>query len=78
MIIEIDGYLQSVMLTGRKCIKKQLKEKYLKAKKHSVDGKSFPELFCRMHHFDKVPYDSEIEVDFVIDTDTDRIYQPSY
>ena len=48
--------------------------------KHSVDGKSFPELFCRMHHFDRVPYDSEIEVDFVIDTDTDtdRIYQPSY
>lgn len=78
MIIEIDGYFHSALITGKKCIKKQLREKYFHAKKHSGDLNNFPDLFCRMHHFDRVPYDSEIEVDFVIDTDTDRIYQPSY
>lgn len=78
MTIKIDGYFHSLLITGKKCAKEQLREKYFQAKKHSGDMKNFPDLFCRMHHLDRIPFDSEIEVELVIDTDTDRIYQPSY
>lgn len=78
MIIEIDGYFHSALITGKKCTKEQLRKKYFQTKKHSANMNNFPELFCRMHHFDQIPFDSEIEAEFVIDTDTDRIYQPSY
>lgn len=35
-------------------------------------------VFSRLHNFEKIPYEPDIEVDFVIDNDTDRIYSPSY
>lgn len=40
--------------------------------------KNLPVLFCRMHNFNHLPYDEKLEVDFVINTDTDRIYTPTY
>lgn len=78
MIIEIDGYFHQALLTGKKCSKKQLKQKYLQAKELTYEIRDFPNVFCRLHNFEQILYDSEIEVDFVIDTDTDRIYTPSY
>ena len=78
LIIEIDGYFQQVILSGKKCSKKQLIQKYLQVKKLTYEMKDLPNLFCRIHNFEQIPYDSNIQVDFVIDTDTDRIYSPSY
>lgn len=78
MIIEIDGYYHQVLLSGEKCSKKQLWQKYLKAKKLTYEIQDLPNVFCRAYHFEQIQYDSDIEVDFVIDTDTDRIYSPFY
>lgn len=39
--------------------------------------KDLPNVFCRLHNFEQLPYDVDVEVEFVIDTDTDRIYSPS-
>jgi DUF971 family protein len=78
LIVEIDGIYQQVFLTGRKCTKKELKQKYLQALSMVSDIRDLPDVFCRLHHFDKLTFEYEDEVDFVIDTDTDRIYSPSY
>jgi hypothetical protein len=78
LIIEMDGYWFQFLLTGKKCSKQQLKQKYLQAKELTVEIKDLPHIFCRLHHFEQTPYDNEVEVEFVIDTDTDRIYSPSY
>ena len=78
LIIEIDGYFFQVLLTGKKCSKQQLKQKYLQAKEFTSEIKDLPNVFCRLHNFELIPYDCEIKVEFVIDTDTDRIYSPSY
>jgi hypothetical protein len=51
---------------------------YLEAKELSSDITDLPNLFCRLHGFEQIAYDKDKKVDFVIDTDTDRIYSPSY
>ena len=78
MIIEIDGYFNQAILTGRKCSKQQLKQMYLQAKELTLDTGNLPSIFCRLHNFEQVSYSEDIKVDFVIDTDTDRIYLPLY
>lgn len=78
MIIEIDGYYHKVRLSGNRCSKQQLKQKYLQAKKLTFDIKDLPNVFCRLHNFEQFLYDSDVEVEFVIDNDADRIYSPSY
>lgn len=78
MIIEIEGYFNQAILTGRKCSKQQLKQMYIQAKELTLDTGNLPNLFCRLHNFEQVPYSKDIKVDFVIDADTDRIYSPSY
>lgn len=78
MIIEIDGFFNQALLTGRKCTKQQLKEMYIQAKELSFDSSDLPNIFCRLHNFEQIPYSDDIEVDFVLDTDTDRIYSPFY
>ena len=78
MIIEIEGYLIQALLTGKKCTKQQLKQMYLQADKLTYEYFDFPDVFCRLHNFEQIPYSEDIEVDFVIDTDTGRIYTPNY
>ncbi|WML60754.1 hypothetical protein [Neobacillus sp. PS2-9] len=78
MIIEIDGYFFQVLLTGKKCSKQQLKQKYQQSIELTNDIKDLHNVFCRLHNFEQIPYDCDIKVEFVIDTDTDRIYSPSY
>lgn len=78
IIVKIDGFYQQVFLTGRKCSKKELKQKYLQALSIVSDISDLPDLFCRIHHFDKLNFGNYDEVDFVIDTDTNRIYSPNY
>ncbi len=78
MIVEIDGYFTQALLTGRKCSKKELKQKYLQALSMVNDIRNLPDVFCRLHRFEQLPFDDEIEIDFVIDTDTDYIYSPTY
>ncbi|MDQ0857843.1 hypothetical protein [Bacillus sp. V2I10] len=51
---------------------------YLIAKQMAADVRELPRIFCRINNFDIIPFEEEIQVDYVIDTDTDRIYTPSY
>lgn len=78
IIIEIDGYFNQAILTGRKCSKQHLKQMYLQTKELTLDTRNLPTIFCEFHKFEQIPYSKDIKVDYVIDTDTDRIYSPSY
>ena len=78
LIINIDGYYHQVLVSGKKCTKRQLREKYKKAKELSYDSRDLPKIFCTLHNFEEIFYDFNLEVDFVIDTGTDRIYSPTY
>lgn len=78
LIIEIEGYGIQILLTGKKCSKQQLKHNYFLAKELCYEIMDLPNVFCRLHGFEQIPYDNEMIVDFVIDIDTERIYSPSY
>ncbi|MHA6251691.1 hypothetical protein [Oceanobacillus sp. CAU 1775] len=78
MIIEIDGYYHQVLLTGKKCSIQQLTQKYLQAKKLANDIKDLSNVFMKLHKFEQLPFNDDIEVEYAIDTDTDRIYSLSY
>ncbi len=78
MIIKIDGYGHEVLLTGKKSSKQQLKQKYFQAKELAAATEDLPAQFARLHQFDLLPWDEDLEADYVIDTDTDRIYSPSH
>lgn len=51
---------------------------YREAEKRSCHTQELPKVFCLLYHFEEIPYDGSTEVDFVIDTDTDRVYSPVY
>ncbi|TYS17170.1 hypothetical protein FZC78_10310 [Rossellomorea vietnamensis] len=78
MIIEIDGYFHQLLLTGKKCTIPQLKKMYIEANEWPIEITDFPDVFCRLYKFEQIPYDKNLKVDFVIDTDTGRIYVPAY
>jgi hypothetical protein len=78
LIIEIDGYFHQVKMTGSKCTIFELRQKYKSTKKVCNSIHELPELFCLVHNFQPILTNEDLEVDFVIDTDTDRIYSPSY
>lgn len=66
------------LLVGKKYSKYQLKQMYLQAKKLTYEAGDFSDVFCRLYNFEQIAYSDEIVVDYVIDTDIDRIYSPSY
>lgn len=78
LIIEIDGYFNQVLLTGENHSQQELKKFYMRAKELSCGIKNLPNEFCRISGYVEIPYDINMPVEFVIDTDTDRIYSPTY
>jgi hypothetical protein len=78
LIVEIDVFFHQLLISGRKCSEHELKQKYMQTEKLLFDIRDFPYVFCRLYKFEQIPYDEELEVDFVIDTDTGRIYTSSY
>jgi len=50
----------------------------MQVKKLIIMMKGLPNVFCRIYNFDQIPYDCDIKVEFVIDTDTEKIYSPFY
>lgn len=51
---------------------------YRDAMAQITDSKELAEVFCRLHNFEIVPYSEDVQVAFVIDTDVNIIYAPSY
>ncbi|GGA60283.1 hypothetical protein [Ornithinibacillus halotolerans] len=78
MVIEIDGYFHQVLLIGTSCSMEELKKNYFETKELITDIKDLPTMLCRLHQFKQIPYDDRIQVSYRIDTDTDRIYSPTY
>jgi len=70
LIIEIDGYFHQVLLTGKKLVGKNWRKSIYRQKNCLV--------ILRISNYEEIPYDSGMHVDFVIDTDIDRIYTPTY
>lgn len=78
LIVKIDGYYHQVLIKGKSCSKKELMKRYINAKALISNILDLPAIFCRINCFDQLAYNEDIEIDYVIDTDTDRIYKPSY
>lgn len=79
LIIEIEGFLNhKILLTGKKCSKHQLKQMYFQAKKLTYETRDFPDVLCTLYNFERIVYSDDIIVDYVLDTDIDRIYSPLY
>ena len=78
MLIEIDGHDQQVLLRGQSCTLQELRQKYRWVKEQAISSLDIPKLMCTQYGFTQLPYNAVVEVAFVIDTDTDRIYVPSY
>lgn len=79
LIIEIEGFLNDeILLTGKKCSKQQLKQMYFQAKKLTYESRDFSDVFCRLYNFERITYSDDIIVDYIFDTDIDRIYSPLY
>ncbi|WP_075980156.1 hypothetical protein [Bacillus massilinigeriensis] len=78
LIVKIDGYYHQVLIKGKKCSKQELMKRYINAQALTTDILELPAIFYRVNCFDQLAYNEDIEVDYVIDTDTDRIYKPSY
>lgn len=78
MMIEVDGYYEQVMLSGESCTLKELQSIYMQVKRQAVTVFDVPDVLVAQYGFTRVPYDGLVQVEFVIDTDTDRIYAPTY
>lgn len=50
----------------------------MQAKELPYDIKDLPIVFCRISNYVEIPYYRDMPVEFVIDTDTNRVYSPTY
>lgn len=75
MFIEIDGYFQQAILYGKYCNLKQLQRMYDQVVADTTVNERI-EVFCKLHHFVIVSCEAKVEMSYVIDLDTDRIYIP--
>lgn len=78
MMIEVDGYYEQVLLSGESCTLRELRQIYKQVKKQTTSHVDMPRLLVSQYGYTRLPYDASVKVAFVIDTDTDRIYAPTY
>lgn len=78
MLVEVDGFDQQVQLSGPSYTLKQLNKIYRQAQKQASSSIEITQFICSYYQFSRIPYDATIQVEFVIDTDTGRIYSPTY
>ena len=78
VIIEIDGYyIQCVLASDRDVSHQELSESYVKAKERCSTTKDIPMKLKEYLNLKEVQQTESLEIDYVIDTDTDRIYKPN-
>lgn len=78
MLVEVDGYDQQVQLSGPSYTLKQLNKIYRQAQKQASSSIEITQFLCLYYQFSRIAYVATIQVEFVIDTDTGRIYSPTY
>ena len=77
MLVYIESYFGDSLISGKRCTEKELREKFNRAVKLN-EGGDFPALFCRMFEFEELPLSQKIQVDYIMDLDTHRVYMPHY
>ena len=77
MIIEIESVYGDSLLHGRKMTSSEI-DKVMKDVLNVVSEKEFIEVFCTKLGYEKFDYQEEIQVDYVIDIDTHKVYKPRY
>ena len=78
MIIEVDGYYEQVLLSGESCTIKELQRMFGQVKRQAAHALDVPKILVAQYGFTRLPYDKSVQVTFVVDTDTDRIYARIY
>jgi len=79
VIIEIDSYFGSVLLVCDRTLKyTDLVKLYQEIKISCSNNEELTTMLKERLQLSEIPEIAECRVDFVIDTDTDRIYKPIY
>lgn len=77
MIIEIDGYYKQSFLRGNECNLSELKEIYDAILKVSDSVFEVGSILCSNYNFKEISINEVVNVRYVIDTDTQIVYEPS-
>lgn len=81
MIIEFESYFGNCIVTGKQCSKKRLREMLKESLKIcDYNLNNIVRIFCSIYNFDItiIKEQKDIQIDFVIDLDTQLIYKPKY
>ncbi|MBO3286216.1 hypothetical protein MKY98_17815 [Paenibacillus sp. FSL M8-0228] len=79
MIIEVDGYyIHCLLVSDRDIDHQEIVEIYEKAKETCSKTKDIPMKLKEYLNLKEVQKIESLRIDYVIDTDTDRIYKPIY
>lgn len=76
-IIDIEHFLGDTLIIGKVSTVGQLKSRMM-ATLQDINAEDFIAVFCARYNFEIIPYDQTIQVDYVIDLDIRRVYEPSY
>lgn len=63
---------------GESCTIKELQRMYWQVKRQAAHTLDVPKILVAQYGFIRLPYDESVQVTFVVDTDTDRIYARTY
>lgn len=77
MIIEIDGYYKQSFLRGNECTLSELKEIYEAILGVTDSASEVGSILCSNYNFKEISINEVVNVRYVIDTDTQIVYEPS-
>lgn len=77
MIVEIESVYGDSLLHGRKMTLSEIKNLTNKVL-NMVSEQEFIEVFCNKTGCEVLDYQSDVNVDYIIDLDTHKIYKPRY
>ena len=77
MIIEIDGFYKQSLLRGNECTLDELKEIYEEILKVSDSAIEVTSILCSNYNFEEISLNESVNVRYIIDTDTQIVYEPS-
>ncbi|WP_337874799.1 hypothetical protein [Exiguobacterium sp.] len=77
MIIEIDGYYKQYLLRGNECTFSELKEIYAAILKVTDSAFEVGSILCSNYNFEEISLNEVVNVRYVIDTDTQIVYESS-
>lgn len=75
MIIKIEGYQTERLLSEKKCSELKLHWQMKKLISHTTEEITFLSMFSRLFDYEEIEYSNEIEIDYIIDTDTYKIFK---